>query len=379
VVAKQMTTHATTMLATIAMLVSATACSSTTQPPNDPDTALIAEPAPTTAVTAPPPSTTQPPPTTQPSSTTQQPPTVTSNENEPETPGECDPCVEVVDFTRVSDNEVRFMVLDYSNRNVAQRPNATHESSTLNPRPIFVVAFVPPTPGPHPVMITGDYRNGPIPVSAENVNSMQPDYIDVHVSFAKMGLQKADFADIGNHPGDITTVLDVIEQDPTLVGSVDTSHVQYRGFSMGAISGYLFANTCCLDPRIGSAVLMSGFALDTLVGFQSPYDFSAGPQILAINNSSDTVIPYSLFRRLEPALASGNLTALTIITTPSGNGHAVLDGSCPPIGDYRTAWADATRRGEPAPPVPSSPCISGGFIDGGTEGYGNAGSFVVGS
>lgn len=290
---------------------------------------------------------------------------------------DCSPCLEVVDLVRSGDR-VQFTVLDHRGRNLAQKPTTAWPSSTLDPRPIYVVAFVPSTDGPHTLVVTGDYRNGPEPLSASRVTTAPTDFIDVHVGFAKMAEGKADYTDIVNHPGDISAVLDVLEADSSIVGAVDTSNVQYRGHSMGAISGYFFANSCCLDPRITSAVLMSGDATSPELGFYAAYDWAAGPRILAVNGTLDTVIPYQMARRfLEPALGYGTVTVLTVLTSNADNGHAPTDGSCPAVASFIEQWAAALRLGTAVPSVPTESCLTEGFVEGGTDGYGSAGSFVV--
>lgn len=278
----------------------------------------------------------------------------------------CDQCPEITDIDRRGDREISFTLLDRSGRNIVPG------TETLNPRPIYV-AVRRGADANSQVFITGDYRTGTTPNPALRWAEYPPQPgIEIAVGFPKMDGNNVDFRDIPNHPGDISAVLDALAANPTLIGPVDLRNIHYTGSSMGAISGYLLANTCCHDPRITSAVLGAGFAPDELVGVDSPYNWAEGPKILAINNSLDTVIPYELFQRLQRAVTHNTLTIITVTTSFSDVGHSVQDGSCPEIFPLINNWTRTMISGEPAPVIPTTNCLVSGFVPTGTTGMGAA-------
>jgi len=100
--------------------------------------------------------------------------------------------------------------------------------------------------------------------------------------------------DIVNHPADlrfvITSVLGVAGQPGSvLTGLVDPSAVGVIGHSDGGdVSLAVAANTCCRDPRVKAAVILSGAEL---ASFGGSYFAAAGVPLLAVQGDADTVNP----------------------------------------------------------------------------------------
>jgi pimeloyl-ACP methyl ester carboxylesterase len=308
----------------------------------------------TTATTAAP--TTTPPSTTQPS--------------DPDAWQSCTDCLEVTDISNPRPGRIEFTVLDRSGRNLTESSLVASRTKTLNPRPIYVVAFRPPGGGPWPTTVHGDYRRGSTPVTiAESGDRDASDRVEIWIGFAKMG-SAPDFSDIANHPGDVSSVLDVLEQYPDLVPGALTDRVVYIGGSMGAISGTLFANSCCRDSRIVAALLSAGFPLGQSIGFDYPWQWERGPTILAANNHRDEVITYQFFRDFAPSQDSGRVTLMTVLTSNSPQAHATFDGSCPEATQFAFSWVRWQLKLEREPFAPPAACYSFGFVDGGSTGGG---------
>ncbi len=98
--------------------------------------------------------------------------------------------------------------------------------------------------------------------------------------------------DITNHPADlrdvITTLLDAAQGSGALLsGLIDTNEIGVVGHSDGAdVTLAVAADTCCQDPRVKAAVILSGAEL---ASFGGRYVFSGGVPLLVAQGSADTI------------------------------------------------------------------------------------------
>jgi dienelactone hydrolase len=104
-----------------------------------------------------------------------------------------------------------------------------------------------------------------------------------------------DPSDVFSQPGDlsyvITSVLDSSSQSTgTLAGMVAPHKIGVAGHSEGAITTLGFFNTCCRDPRVKAAEVLSG---DPQAYPSSHYDFSGFPPMLVVHGTADPLLPYS--------------------------------------------------------------------------------------
>ena len=110
---------------------------------------------------------------------------------------------------------------------------------------------------------------------------------------------RIDEGDIVHHPGDLSAVITAITAadrgsgggaGAALAGVVDTAAVAVAGHSDGGdVSLAAVADTCCRDPRIGAAVILSG-AEDTAFGGSYFTGVPALP-LLVVQGTADTVNP----------------------------------------------------------------------------------------
>ena len=111
--------------------------------------------------------------------------------------------------------------------------------------------------------------------------------------------QDLDEGDIVHHPADLSAVITTLlaadrgaatGTASVLTGTIDTGAIAAVGHSDGGdVSLAAVANSCCRDPRLGAAVILSG-AEDTL--FPGSY-FPAGPTVplLAVQGTDDDINP----------------------------------------------------------------------------------------
>ena len=108
-----------------------------------------------------------------------------------------------------------------------------------------------------------------------------------------------DESDIVHHPGDLSAVITALAQAgrgsgagslSTLAGAVDTGSIAAIGHSDGGdVTLAASADTCCRDPRIGAAVILSGAELSAFGGtyFSSPPDVP----LLVVQGTDDDINP----------------------------------------------------------------------------------------
>jgi hypothetical protein len=264
--------------------------------------------------------------------------------------------------------------VDTSGRNLTA--GAARPAPTLTPRTIYVTVLHPVDSSGAPLAeerlhlrLRGEYRVGSTPAGCD-ASQMITNTILVCVGFPLMDASAINWADIPNHPGDITRVLDAILADPTLVGGVHPDRILYEGGSMGAITGMYLVHPESRETRIDAIVASAGMAPPWIPAFSDPEVWATAPPILMINTLDDTIIPYELART---TVTNANSSSITLVTGFTG-GHA-NPGACESVGAYRQVWIDHHIVGEAAPSasvLTDSGCAALGIQPGGTTGYGTA-------
>jgi len=100
--------------------------------------------------------------------------------------------------------------------------------------------------------------------------------------------------DIIYHPADlryvITTILDDARSSGSIIsGLVDADEIGVVGHSDGAdVSLAVVADSCCQDPRVKAAAILSGAEL---ASFGGHYAFSDGVPLLVVQGNADTINP----------------------------------------------------------------------------------------
>jgi predicted dienelactone hydrolase len=129
----------------------------------------------------------------------------------------------------------------------------------------------------------------------------------------------SDLSDYVNQPADVSFVLDNVlgldtkTGDP-LDGHLATHEVAVAGHSLGAMTTYGFANSCCAEPRAKAMIAMSGV--------EPPFpggDYTHPPKglpALLIHGTADGTVPYR-----GSTAAFANLTAPRAFLTFPGASH----------------------------------------------------------
>lgn len=123
--------------------------------------------------------------------------------------------------------------------------------------------LVPPTPGPHPVVVFG-----------HGLGSEPLDYRPLLDSWVAAGIavvahsyrfvgDRARYPNTKDQPLDGIAVLDaVLELAATpshaLAGKLDGTRVAFAGHSAGAVMAAGVADSCCRDPRVAAVLLLAG-------------------------------------------------------------------------------------------------------------------------
>lgn len=106
--------------------------------------------------------------------------------------------------------------------------------------------------------------------------------------------------------------------DVPFAGRVRRGKVGFIGTSMGAMIGFSLFKRCCDDPRIHAVIGKLGTAIT------SGQAWGAGPPLLMINGTADTIVPYSdALRTYRHAKRPKGLIAL------AGIDHSLLTGNDP--------------------------------------------------
>lgn len=102
--------------------------------------------------------------------------------------------------------------------------------------------------------------------------------------------------DVQNQPADVSFVIDQVLAESNTSGlllsnAVDSNEIAASGHSNGGITTYgLVANSCCRDPRIDAAIVLSGVASPFAGG---EYDLSDTPPILVVHGVNDILLAYN--------------------------------------------------------------------------------------
>jgi predicted dienelactone hydrolase len=138
-----------------------------------------------------------------------------------------------------------------------------------------------------------------------------------------------DEADIVNHPADLRAVISTLVADGTrpgslLSGMIDSSRVGVAGHSDGGdVSDAVAEGTCCRDPRVTAAVILSGAEL---AAFGGSFGGSVGLPLLVVQGSADDInVPACSEQIYDNALPPRYYLDLT------GAGHHVA---------YLPTWTD---------------------------------------
>lgn len=139
-----------------------------------------------------------------------------------------------------------------------------------------------------------------------------------------------DLSDYVHQPGDMSTVITGVlglsrRRGGILHGLVDAREVGAAGHSLGGVTVLgLVADSCCRDPRVKAAVVMSGDP----ISFPGHELLRRAPPLLLVHGSADPVVPYvSSIDVFNRARAPKGL--LTIV----GGGHnAPVDPDGPAFG-----------------------------------------------
>lgn len=105
-----------------------------------------------------------------------------------------------------------------------------------------------------------------------------------------------DLADYVNQPGDMSFVITKLlglssSGRGPLSAMIDPGRVGAAGHSLGGVTTLgLVANSCCRDPRVKAAVVMSGDAITFPSGHA---DFAQAPPLLFVHGDADEAVPYA--------------------------------------------------------------------------------------
>ena len=105
-----------------------------------------------------------------------------------------------------------------------------------------------------------------------------------------------DVHDTQNQPADVSFVIDELLAESSTSGrllsnAVDGEEIAASGHSNGGITTFgLVANSCCRDPRIDAAVVLSGSATPFAGG---EYDLSDTPPMFFVQGVNDIVVNYN--------------------------------------------------------------------------------------
>jgi predicted esterase len=113
--------------------------------------------------------------------------------------------------------------------------------------------------------------------------------------------------DVQNQPADVSFVIDEVLAASSTLGqllsnAVDGDKIAASGHSNGGITTYgLVAHSCCRDPRVDAAIVLSGVAVPFAGG---EYDLSDTPSILLVHGVNDAQLIYNqavrTYNQLQP-------------------------------------------------------------------------------
>jgi fermentation-respiration switch protein FrsA (DUF1100 family) len=119
--------------------------------------------------------------------------------------------------------------------------------------------------------------------------------------------------DVLNQPADMSFLIAAVQQASAgpgpIRGRVAPGKVAVMGHSDGAVTAAAVAyNSCCTDPRVGAAIILSGAESD----FRGTWFGGASPPLLAVHGDADTVNPLPSSERLY---SSSNTDSFLVTVT----------------------------------------------------------------
>lgn len=167
-----------------------------------------------------------------------------------------------------------------------------------------MTVMVPEGDGPFPLVVLGHGLGNTRFTVHESAKSYPPrGYVVVAPTFpvvAPTNPMALTVPDLPNQPGDVSLVIDELlrrnltEGDP-LDGKIDPERIGYEGVSGGAITGLLFLNECCADPRIDAVSASMGYFLPRdFVGGKYRLRGTGAPALFMANNTLDQLIPFDV-------------------------------------------------------------------------------------
>jgi predicted dienelactone hydrolase len=146
-------------------------------------------------------------------------------------------------------------------------------------------------------------------------------------------------ADVLDQPADVSFVLTQVlalgSAAGDLAGRIDTAHVAVAGHSAGAMTSLGVLGTCCRDPRVTAAVVLSG----TLAAF-GPTIATPGVPTLFVHGTADDVLPLADGQAAYAAAPA----AKAFVELPGGTHSAPYDdGADPHAAAVRALTTDFLR------------------------------------
>lgn len=227
-------------------------------------------------------------------------------------------------------------------------------SEQISGRSLPTDIYVPGGEGPFPLVMLAHGMDGTSAKFSQLLSKWaEAGYIVVAPNFPRTNGNAGELRDLNdyrNQPADVTFVLDqVLEMNKPggeLEGMIATDRMGIAGLSLGGATTYpLLFNSCCLDERYRSGILMSALELPYDGG---EYDYTREIPILAFAGTDDTSIPYELQQQII-AKINGPLWNATL---PGGQHAPPFENSPAPqdqlVFDATTEFWALTLRDDPA-------------------------------
>ena len=178
----------------------------------------------------------------------------------------------------------------------ASRPTgATADAPALPSRTLVTKVLYPDAPGPFPLIILAHGLVG----SADKLTRLgtawaTAGYVVALPTFPLTSDADPDVIahedDVANQPADVSFIIDqltalVADDSSPMYGRIDLSRIGIAGHSLGATTVYgVVFDDCCIDPRIGAAMIMSG----TVEVSPGTTDYSRPLPVMTLHGDSDT-------------------------------------------------------------------------------------------